>query len=402
MTGAADRSGGSAERPVVACYCATFLKPEMLHIYRQITALERFRPVVIAQKREHADRFPFDALTVVPKAPTHFLRRIWYRQLRDIPWQISRAESARLIAVLTAQRATLLHIYFGHIAVHLLPLLVRWEKPSVVSFHGADVMVDLDKPAYRSATLRMLKAVRLVLVRSESLREALVRLGCAEGKIRIQRTGIPLHEFGFRARSWPADGNWRLVQAGRLIEKKGLRTTLQAFARFSREYPHARLTIAGEGPLLADLKQLAQQLKIAERVTFTGFATQAQLRDLFYAAHIFLHPSEIGADGNQEGVPNSMLEAMASGLPVFATTHGGIPEAIENGLSGVLVAERDADALAQRLLEFAARPDALTAIAQRGAESVEEKFEQRAQVRKLEDCYAEAINAPARSASAER
>ena len=67
------------QRPVVASYCVTFLKPEMLHIYRQIIALERFRPIVIAQKREEAERFPFDALTVVPKPPLHFLRRIWYR-----------------------------------------------------------------------------------------------------------------------------------------------------------------------------------------------------------------------------------------------------------------------------------------------------------------------------------
>ena len=372
----------------------------MLHIYRQITALERFRPVVITQKREETERFPFDSVRIVPKPATHFLRRIWYRQVRDTPWQISRAETARLTALLNTENAQLLHIYFGHIAVHLLPLIARWDKPIVVSFHGADVMVDLEKPAYRSATIRMLEAVQLVLVRSASLRDALVRLGCAREKIRIQRTGIPLDQFEFRERSSPADGGWRLVQAGRLIEKKGLRTTLQAFAAFSRQYPNARLTIAGEGPLLAELEQLAQQLKIAERVAFTGFASQSQLRELFYDAHIFLHPSETGPDGNQEGVPNSMLEAMASGLPVFATTHGGIPEAIENGVSGVLVSERDAEALAQRLLEYAARPDLLTALAQRGAEAVAEKFEQRAQVRKLEDCYFEALNLPPRSASA--
>jgi colanic acid/amylovoran biosynthesis glycosyltransferase len=385
---------GGRERPVVACYCATFLKPEMLHIYRQITALERFRPFVITQKREEADRFPFDDLAVVPKPATHFLRRIWYRQLRDVPWQISPAESVRLVALLASHRAALLHIYFGHIAVHLLPLIVRWENPTVVSFHGADVMVDLEKPAYRSATMRMLSEVRLVLVRSESLREALVRLGCAADKIRIQRTGIPLQDFEFRPRTWSADGSWRCVQAGRLIAKKGLRTTLRAFAAFSRQYPNARLTIAGEGPLLPELQQLASELKIAERVTFTGFASQAQLRDLFYESHIFLHPSETAADGNQEGVPNAMLEAMATGLPVFATRHGGIPEAIEDGVSGVLVPERDAEALAQRLLELAAQPGALSAISQRGAQAVAEKFEQRAQVRKLEDCYSEALNAP--------
>lgn len=372
----------------------------MLHIYRQITGLERVRPVVIAQKRENAERFPFESVTVVPKAATHFLRRIWFRQLRDVPWQVSRSETAKLLDVLAAHRAELLHIYFGHIAVHLLPLISRWNKPSVVSFHGADVMVDLEKPAYRAATLRMLELVRVVLVRSESLRDALVALGCPAEKIRIQRTGIPLEEFGFRRRVWPADGAWRLVQAGRLIEKKGVRTTLHAFATFVRKYPKARLTIAGEGPLLEQLQELARELNIAERVVFAGFASQPQLRELFYDSHMFLHPSETSADGNQEGVPNSMLEAMASGLPVFATTHGGIPEAIEHGVSGVLVPERDADALAQRLTEMAAQPEVLSSLARRGAAAVAEKFEQQAQARKLEDCYFEAMTAPHRASTA--
>jgi colanic acid/amylovoran biosynthesis glycosyltransferase len=379
------------DRPVVAAYCATFLKPEMLHIYRQISALERVRPVVIAQKRENADRFPFAPLTIVPKPATHLLRRIWYRQMRDVPWKISRGETEKLQRVLDAADARLLHVYFGHIAVHLLPLIEQWQHPSVVSFHGADVGVDLEKPAYRDAAMRMVDAVRLVLVRSESLREALVRLGCSSEKIRMHRTGIPLDDFPFQTRTWPTDGAWKFLQACRLISKKGLQTSLRAFALFSREHPRARFAIAGEGPLLAELQQSAADLGIADRVTFTGFVSQPELRELFYHSHIFLHPSETGADGNQEGVPNSMLEAMATGLPVFATTHGGIPEAIENGVSGVLVAEGDADALARQLLTAADDPEMLSRLAQRGADSVAEKFEQRAQVRHLEQCYFETI-----------
>ena len=363
----------------------------MLHIYRQITALTRVRPIVIAQKREEAERFPFDALSVIPKPPTHFLRRIWHRQLRDAPWQISRGEVAALTRVLDTAHARLLHIYFGHIAVHLLPLIRAWGKPSLVSFHGADVLVDLEKPAYRAATKKMLDAVRLVLVRSESLAHALIKLGCAKEKIRIHRTGIPLDEIPFQPRQWPSNGRWQLLQAGRLIKKKGIETTLRAFAQFAARHPESSLTIAGDGPLRGDLEKIVRDLNIAARVTFTGFVSQPQLRELFHRSHIFLHPSETGPDGNQEGVPNSMLEAMASGLPVFATTHGGIPEAIENGISGILVPERDANALALALLLAADKSEQLSAMAQRGAQSVAEKFEQRAQVRKLEEIYFEAM-----------
>ena len=376
---------------MVACYCATFLKPEMLHIYRQITSLRRVEPFVIAQKREEAERYPFDRIAVVGKPATHFARRFWFKQVRDTPWEISPGEVRKLTGILAEVKAELLHIYFGHIAVHLLPLVQAWPKPSVVSFHGADVMVDLDKPAYRVATQQMLAAVRLVLVRSESLGRALINIGCPAGKIRLQHTGIPVDDIPFRTRDWPDKGAWKFVQACRLIEKKGLRVSLRAFAKFAVQYPAATFTIAGEGPLRSELGRVAADLGIADKVFFPGFISQTQLRELFYQSHIFLHPSEVGGDGNQEGVPNSMLEAMASGLPVFATEHGGIPEAIENGRSGILVAERDDDALARVLLERTANPEGLAAIARNGAEVVRKHFEQTGQTRQLEDYYLEAI-----------
>ncbi|HKP02541.1 MAG TPA: glycosyltransferase [Chthoniobacterales bacterium] len=387
----AEMAAGRA-RPVVACYCATFLKPEMLHIYRQITSLKRVEPFVIARKREEAARYPFDRLAVVGKPALHFVRRFWFRQMRDAPWEMSPGEVRRVVGVLDRENAQLLHIYFGHIAVHLLPLIHAWPKPVVVSFHGADVMVDLDKPAYRAATQKMLQAVRMVLVRSESLGRALINLGCPAGKIRLQHTGIPVDEIPFQPRVWPLDGAWKFVQACRLIEKKGLRVSLRTFAKFAGRYPRSTFTIAGEGPLRTELGQVAADLGVADRVFFPGFISQTQLRELFYQSHIFLHPSEVSGDGNQEGVPNSMLEAMASGLPVFATKHGGIPEAIEDGRSGILVEERDDEALAGALLKWTGSPDELSAIAQAGAEVVRKRFERSGQTQQLEDYYFEAMS----------
>jgi colanic acid/amylovoran biosynthesis glycosyltransferase len=379
--------------PVVASYCATFLKPEMLHIYRQITALKCFRPVVIAQKREETERFPFQPIFIVGKPATHFFRRFWYRQLQDAPWQISRAEVAQIERILSQTGAQLLHIYFGHIAVHLLPLIRHWPNPTVVSFHGADVLVELEKPHYRAATREMLGAARLVLVRSQSLGRAVEALGCAQDKIRLHRTGIPLAEISYRPRSWPNDGEWKLLQAGRLIEKKGFQTSLRAFAVLQKKFPGATFTIAGEGPMKNELQNLARELGIAEQVQFAGFLSQAQLRDELFRSHVFLQPSELGRDGNQEGVPNAMLEAMASGLPVFATRHGGIPEAIEERVSGVLIDERDHGALAKALLDWTERPEALHGLAEAGARAVAAKFEQNAAAGALEELYLEVLGA---------
>ncbi len=380
-------------RRTVACYCATFLKPDQQHIYRQISAVNRFRVMAFTQKRENETEFPFDETVVVPKGPWRWLRRIVQRQLLGRPLFLSAGETRRLRAQLDANRCALLHIFFGNTGVQLLPLLSdqtrRW--PTVVSFHGADVLVELDKPAYRRAFLDMIGRVDLVLARSKSLIDALVHVGCPPEKIRLNRTGIPLGKFPFQAREWPTDGKWRLLQACRLIEKKGLTTTLRAFAHFARTYPQAVLTIAGEGPQQAELRRLCAELGVTDKVKFTGFLTQDDLRKQLYESHFFLHPSERGSDGNQEGVPNSLLEAMATGATVLATNHGGIPEAIEHGVSGWLVAEGDHAALGQALVDLAADPARLTAMADHAAKSVAENFALNAQARKLEDYYQEAM-----------
>src|SRR5207249_2166822 len=99
--------------PVVASYCATFLKPEMRHIYRQITSLRRVRAVVVAQKLENEERFPFQDIRMVKKPAWHFLRRIWFKQIVDRPWQISAGEARAIERALTESDAELLHIYFG-------------------------------------------------------------------------------------------------------------------------------------------------------------------------------------------------------------------------------------------------------------------------------------------------
>jgi colanic acid/amylovoran biosynthesis glycosyltransferase len=298
-----------------------------------------------------------------------------------------------MVGVLREIHAQVLHVFFGQMGVHLLPLLEICPIPAIVSFHGADAGVDLEKPAHLALTRRMLERATLLLVRSESLAQKLTALGADARKIRLHRTGIPLAEIPFQQRTVPPDGAWHCVQACRLIPKKGLTTTLRAFAEFIREFPKATLSIAGEGPQLTELQSLAAELKIGQRIEFRGFLPQAELRTLYTRAHLFLHPSETAADGDQEGVPNSMLEAMATGLPVVATTHGGIPEAVENGISGLLVPERDCSGLAQAMLTLAHDQNLYVKMSAAAATRVATAFDLAAQARVLEGCYREAIEA---------
>ena len=181
------------------------------------------------------------------------------------------------------------------------------------------------------------------------------------------------------------------MQACRLVPKKGLRTTLSAFSEIARHHPAATLTLAGNGPLLEELRTAAAAAGLADRVFFPGFLDQEALRRLIYSAHLFFHPSETPADGNREGVPNALLEAMASGLPVLATHHGGIPEAVTHGESGFLVAEGDAPALSAAALELMASPEKYEKMALAAYAEVSRKFERLAQTTILESYYDEAV-----------
>lgn len=383
------------ERPVAACFLPVFLKPEMWHIYRQINGLQGFCPVIFAHKRENATDFPLapDQLRQVPRPPglLREVRSAWCKHISRAPVTLFPWETRRLEAGLRSVSPQVLHVYFGHIGLYLLPLLERWPGPKVVSYHGADAGVDVERPAWAAASRRLFASVDLVIARSQSLLDSLAALGCPTEKLALHRTGVPLDQFPQTARVYPADGQWRLLQACRLIEKKGLRTTLEAFREFRQRHPAARLTIAGEGPMQAELQALGARWFPPGALELPGFVRQKGLRQLYAQSHIFLHPSETAADGNVEGVPNSMLEAMATGLPVAATLHGGIPEALTSGRGGLLVPERDAAGLARALLEIAGSPERYATFAQGAAEEVREKFDLRRQVQVLEDLYARAI-----------
>jgi colanic acid/amylovoran biosynthesis glycosyltransferase len=378
--------------PIVASYCADFLKSDMQHLYRQLSRQldegRRWQPRVITHRRENESLFPWPGkkLRVLPKHPLRFFRRLWHRQLLGRPVPPTLGEVREFLYQVLRFDARVVHIYFGHVAVRWLPVLMTCPRPVVVSFHGADVGVGVTtaqlSPVFHHAAL--------VLARSGALLDDLRSHGCPAGKLRLHRTGVPVDFFAPPAspRRAPADGAWHLVQACRFVGKKGLATTLRAFARIAPDFPAATLTLVGHGPERDRLRALAGELGIAGRVGFPGFLPPAGVRDVFHRSHLFLHPSESTADGNREGVPNSLLEAMATGLPVAATRHGGIPEAVDDGVSGWLVPERDPDALAAAIRRALPRFDTMGAAARA---AVIERFDPETQARRLEEIYDEAV-----------
>ncbi len=378
-------------QPTVASYCTTFLKREMLHIYRQVSSLQNYQTFVMTKAVQNAELFPFSDTELIPKPRVNPVRHGWLKFVQRRPPIVYRGEYQMLARLLERRGADLMHIYFGHTGTHLQPFIERWDKPCVVSFHGADVAKKTDIRDYDAKLRKLFDAVPLVLARSQSLAERLVSLGCEPEKLRINRTGLPLQDFPYIRREAPVDGHWRLLQACRLIPKKGVATTLCAFAIFQKRFPNAELFIAGKGPLQGHLEELAEELGVTGKVHFRGFLSQKELLDLYAQSHLFLHPSETPPDQNQEGIPNSILEAMSTGLPVAATRHGGIPEAIEQGRDGLMVEERDFEALANAMQEITRSPDTFREMGLLGSEGIAARFEQSAQIRQLESHYDEAV-----------
>ena len=398
----ADLDSAADSRPHVISLCGTYLKPEMQSIYRQITGLSRVRTTVYAQWLENEEQFPFDP--IVPLTKLHhrpkgnFLLRFWYKHVikkwpppRAINRVIGPGHPWNLVELLQRDQPDLVHVYYGHKAAGFLPMLQDWGGPWVVSFHGVDVAKHMEDKNYLNKLHEVFAEARLVMARSESLLTRLIELGCPPEKLRLNRTPIPMDHLPAVERTPPADGHWRLIQACRLIPKKGILTTLEAMDRVGAIFPGARYILCGDGPNMNEIKRQVQERSLQRHIEIRGWLNQEQLRQEFYNAHVFLHPSEQTADGDQEGVPNSMLEAMATGLPVVATHHGGIPEAVTDGYDGLLVAERNSHALSTAITRLLHDHAAYVQMSRNAAASVRQNFGFDTQIANLEDVYLEAL-----------
>jgi colanic acid/amylovoran biosynthesis glycosyltransferase len=395
-----DNGGNVPSPPVIAHFCSTFLKRDMQHLYRQITGLQsagEFESRIVTRSRENVGAFWYweKKVRVIRKHPLRFFRRAWHRSIQKKPAvPLSFRECRDILYELKRIDAEVMHVYFGHIAVELLPVLRCCSIPIVVSFHGADAGVHVGSDSRAGRDLKEVFArAALVQARSEALLDDLRSLGCPPEKLRLLRTGLLVEGLESPERVVPENGAWRLLQACRLVEKKGLAVTIEAFSRVQQRFPGARLTLAGDGTMEADLRRRVAELGLEQSVRFTGFLGQDDLRKEFADAHLFLHPSRHAADGNREGVPNALLEAMASGLSVVATRHGGIPEAVEDGVHGRLVDEDDVDAFTNALMDWLSDGEKVLAAGKAARDAVEAGFSQRFQVEGLSLQYREVLRA---------
>jgi colanic acid/amylovoran biosynthesis glycosyltransferase len=218
------------------------------------------------------------------------------------------------------------------------------------------------------------------------------QIGCPAQKLSVLHTGVCLAKVPFRARRRQADEPVRILTVGRLVEKKGLEYALRAVATVRCIHPNLRYEIIGEGPLRPALESLIRQLDLGSVVTMRGAVNADIVRRSFAESHLYILSSVTASDGDQEGIPVSLMEAQACGLPVLSTRHSGIPELVADGESGFLVEERNADELAGRLLSLVENPQEWPAMGERGRTIVEAQFDIDALNRDLVRLYDDVIS----------
>lgn len=188
----------------------------------------------------------------------------------------------------------------------------------------------------------------------------------------------------------PAHGP--IVCVARLVAKKGVDTLLHAVADLAPGEPDLRLEIAGGGELSDELEALAADLGIADRVSFLGSLSSTEIDAAYRRASMFVLPCRIDADGDRDGMPTVILEAMSRALPVISTDVIGIPEVVEDGRTGLLVPPDDAGALAAAIGKLWGDPDAARDLGTEGRRLVADKFDPQRSAHLLADVFASAAD----------
>jgi colanic acid/amylovoran biosynthesis glycosyltransferase len=296
---------------------------------------------------------------------------------------------AAALTVLGRQRGRfdIVHCQFGvygELALALMDLGALSGKLAV-SFRGYDATKYLR--SHPRAYDDLFRRADLILPVSETLAQRLIAAGCDRSKIMIHRSGIEFVRFSpVEPRRSPHERTC-VLSIGRLTEKKGIQYAIRAVARVIATGRRLSYNVAGDGPLRPELERLVRGLGVGEHVHLLGWRSHDEVIASLQQSHILLAPSVTAADGNEEGIPNAVKEAMALGIPVLCTRHGGIPELVEDSVSGFLVRERDVEALAERLTWLVDHPEAWISMGRAGRERIKSAFDVDRLNDELAACY---------------
>ncbi|MEN4684215.1 glycosyltransferase [Pantoea agglomerans] len=264
--------------------------------------------------------------------------------------------------------------YAGALANKLRELGVLKGKQATV-FHGADISRRHILEEHKLDYVNLFRQSELMLPISNLWKNKLIEMGCPPEKIHVTRMGIEPEKFNFQPRQ-AFQTPLRIVSVARLTEKKGLDVAVKASAILKQRGGQFQYTIIGNGDQDEMMRDFIAREGMEDCVSMPGFKPQEEIRRALSEADIFLLPSKTAADGDMEGIPVALMEAMAVGLPVVSTFHSGIPELIENNVSGWLVEEDDPEALAETLLKLSQGEVDVAPVVAAARHKVETEFNQ--------------------------
>ncbi len=278
----------------------------------------------------------------------------------------------------------LIHAHFAaNPASWALKISRLFDIPFVFTTHAYDIYINPDVESLREK----FESARKVITISEYNKDYLLNLLGREfeEKIEVIRCGIDLNKFKYSHRT-PKD-IINILFVGRLVEKKGLSYAIDTVNQVLREHQNIELRMIGDGPLENETYDLINKLNLNEKIVLLGPQTHSRILKEMEDADIFFLPSLTAENGDREGIPVSIMEAQATGLPVVSTTHTGIPELVLDGQSGFLVPEKDTKAMAAKLNELIVNPELRINMGKLGRSQVESNYDRKKEIDKLDNLF---------------
>ncbi len=280
-------------------------------------------------------KFPFSKNKMAMlRVCTHALQDLRYTSILDV---VATSE--------VADRFDYIICHFGPAGVRAMCLrktgLIRGKIVTI--FHGFDISRYTEIKKYRTSYAELLRTTELQMPISQLWEQRLLEWGADREKVSVVHIGVDVATLKHQRRE-RSRGPLKVVSVARLVEKKGVEYAIEGIHKAGRAIDYR---IVGDGPLRVDLEGLSDRLEVS--ASFLGSRPHGEALELIRSADVFLLPSVVSKDGDMEGIPVALMEAMASGVIVVATRHSGIPELIEHGKNGFLVDERDSDGIAKVL-----------------------------------------------------
>jgi colanic acid/amylovoran biosynthesis glycosyltransferase len=307
------------------------------------------------------------------KAPLVIMRSLNFSKYKK------RAISLQLlyftIPFLNLKKYDIIHCQFGMYGIEgmILREIGAIEGKLITSFRGYDISWYV-KEHGDNVYQALFANGDFFLTNCNFFRNRAIKLGCNVNKIIVHGSGINCDRFIFNPRYLKPNQKIQITTTGRLIEKKGIEYGIRAVAKVAAKYPNIQYRIIGAGDLQSQLQKLIYELKMTDKIHLLGWKNQQEIIQIINDSHIFIAPSVTAKDGNQDAPLNTLKEAMAMGLPVIATQHGGIPELVQDGISGFLVPERDSSAIANKLIYLIEHPNTWEKIGKAGSTYVEKNY----------------------------